>query len=197
MVEAVTTRTRLAPEKRKAIILDEAVRIIGEKGFSAFSVSQLARRSGVTDAGLLHHFGSKSELLVAVLRRSDALDEEAVSLALRSAGVDQVQDANVARAVLRQIVSRNAQQAELLRLRVMLRTEALMTDHPAHLFFVQREVATKEMFREMFANFADDPLSCARQVIASMQGLEIQWVRELQGFDLTAEWEKVAQKLLP
>ncbi|MFJ4038574.1 TetR/AcrR family transcriptional regulator [Microbacterium sp. NPDC090007] len=48
-------------------ILDVAVRVFNEQGYDATSVSDLARRLGLTKSALYHHFSSKEELLSVAL----------------------------------------------------------------------------------------------------------------------------------
>lgn len=53
---------RRDPEATREAILDAAQAVIVEKGFSAASTSEIARRAGVTKSLIHHHFGSKEEL---------------------------------------------------------------------------------------------------------------------------------------
>jgi AcrR family transcriptional regulator len=58
-----------AREVRREQIIDAAVELFGEHGFRGTSVAAVADQVGVTDAGVLYHFGTKDELLLAVLDR--------------------------------------------------------------------------------------------------------------------------------
>src|ERR1700741_3608955 len=60
-------RRRMDPELRRQQILDEAIRLIGQLGYQGFTVQELALRCSLTKGGLLHYFGSKEQLLVAIL----------------------------------------------------------------------------------------------------------------------------------
>jgi AcrR family transcriptional regulator len=57
--------------------LTAALGIIHERGLSSTSIQQIADAVGLTKAGLLHHFGSRDGLLIAVIERSDQLNGEA------------------------------------------------------------------------------------------------------------------------
>lgn len=59
-------KTRITREK----ILNAVVSLIKEGGFGAASSSQIARRAGVTWGAVQHHFGSKEDILEAVLALS-------------------------------------------------------------------------------------------------------------------------------
>ncbi len=57
-------------------IVDVAVRFIARNGARGTSLSDIATDAGVSQAGLLYHFGSKEALLNAVLDRHQAFTEE-------------------------------------------------------------------------------------------------------------------------
>ncbi|HEX7820580.1 MAG TPA: TetR/AcrR family transcriptional regulator [Sphingobium sp.] len=190
-------RTRMKKDERRAHIFKEAMGIIGEQGYHAFGLNQLAKRCGLTNAGILYYFGSKEGLLIALLQDRDRQDEQAVSTVLNRFRTREPVSLALCRATLHAIVARNAEQPELVRLYTMLRAEALTTDHPAHHFFRNRETATIEMFRQMVAGHVADAFSTARQIEALMNGLEAQWLRQDCRFNLVAEWDKAAALIIP
>ena len=59
-------KTRLAREK----ILNAVISLINEGGFGAASSSEIARRAGFTWGAVQHHFGSKEDILAAILDQS-------------------------------------------------------------------------------------------------------------------------------
>lgn len=54
-------------------ILTAALESVSENGYGATSLQQIADAVGMTKPGLLHHFGSRDGLLVAILDRHDEL----------------------------------------------------------------------------------------------------------------------------
>ncbi len=62
------TRIRRTPEESRRAILQAAEELLVEGGLDAVSVRAVAKRIGMTDAGVAHHFGSRQDLLVALLR---------------------------------------------------------------------------------------------------------------------------------
>ncbi len=65
-------------ETRRQIV-ETAARLIYEQGYAATGVSQILRASGTGSSSLYHYFGSKDELLIAVLDRYlERLDDEIV-----------------------------------------------------------------------------------------------------------------------
>ena len=59
-------KTRIAREK----ILNAVISLINEGGFGAASSSKISRRSGLTWGAVQHHFGSKEDILAAILDQS-------------------------------------------------------------------------------------------------------------------------------
>src|SRR5262245_22297516 len=58
-------RTRDPAEKR-ARVMDVARTLFAERGYAATTTADVARRAGVSEGILYHHFGSKEGLLAAV-----------------------------------------------------------------------------------------------------------------------------------
>jgi AcrR family transcriptional regulator len=194
---ASRTRVRLGREERRTEILEEAIRVIGERGFRGFSIRELAQRCAMTDAGLLHHFGTKIDLLLALLDERDRQDADAIAALL---GRDLDRAPATRGGVLRILIAlarRNAERPELVRLYAMLRIEALAPDHPAHAYFRARDEAARARFAELLAPIAGDARALARRVLAALDGLEAQWLQEGCGFDLPAEWQSMIEGLLP
>ncbi len=67
MVES-TTRTR-DPEAVRNSVLDAALELFARRGFADTSLRDISRQSGVSHPLILHHFGSKESLYVAVKQR--------------------------------------------------------------------------------------------------------------------------------
>lgn len=195
-----SAHTRQAVAERRRQILDEAQSLIGERGYHGFGLQELASRCGLTKAGLLHHFGSKEQLLIALLRARDA-ENEAEVVAL----LEQVDDAacnpvDMRRRLmlaLRTIVARNATLPELMRLQIALRAEAINPDHPAHAYFLARETAKRQVIAERVHPFCSEAQAVARRVLGIITGLEEQWLRESGNFDLQAECVRALELLVP
>jgi len=186
---------RLDPNTRRDLILGETLSIVAERGFNGFGIQELALRCGLTKPGLLHHFGSKDQLLIALMRDVDAKEEAALAAvhapAQQRADTPRAHRENYHQA-LRAAVERSLKQPELIRLRVMLRAESLNPAHPAHAYFNAREAETLTRLAKGAEPFSAHPESTARQVLALTEGLQGQWIRSGQGFDLLAEWDRAA-----
>ena len=59
---------REAPEKRRADLVQAAIRCLSEGGMAAFKMERIAAEAGVSLGLLPHYFKSKTELLAEVYR---------------------------------------------------------------------------------------------------------------------------------
>jgi len=66
---------RLVDVDRRAELLDSVVRYLAEHGLANVSLRPMAGELGVSVNALVHHFGSKDDLIVAALRRSETVQK--------------------------------------------------------------------------------------------------------------------------
>lgn len=182
-------------QDRRAAIINEAIHIIGEQGYHGFSLNDLARRCEISTAGLLHHFGSKDGLLIALLDERDRRDRIAIakSLNLRRG---QILTRHETLMVLRAIIGQNTKSPHLVKLYATLRVEALMDGHPAQQYFAERESETRSIIAQLVAHHTSNPDAAAREITGMIHGIEVQWLREGCSFDLVAACGAAADKLL-
>lgn len=195
-MEGKKPRQRLSAASRRAQILDEATRLIGERGYYGFGLRELGERCGIGNAGLLHHFGSKEGLLIALLQDRDVRDRHSLELALPDSNESRTCTLERLRELFRAAMVRNRSQPELIRLYAILQAEALNEDHPAFDYFRTRETAFLDQVAPLLEAHTPHPRSTARQLLALMLGLEQQWLRSSQQFDLVAEWDRAVPNLL-
>lgn len=190
-------RVRLSAEERRNQILEEATRIISFYGFRGFTVRQVAEACEVTEPSVIYHFKNKETLLVSVLVRRDENDMASLS---RNLGItEQELWANPVSFDLRELcqalVKGNVEQPELVRLYTVMQAESLNDDHPAHDFFQQREQWVINMFEraaehEGFIN----PQRTARIFLSEMDGMQIRWLRDIEGFNIVANWKEFSRR---
>ncbi|MFM6933714.1 MAG: TetR/AcrR family transcriptional regulator [Novosphingobium sp.] len=192
-------RTREAPEVRRARILDEAIRLIGERGYYGFTVQELAQRCGLTNPGLLHYYPSKLDLLLAALAemevRSIAVMEPIVAAAERELSGAHGREGVLA--VLRSIIVGGTTSREMVRFLAELQAESLSPSHPAFTWWQRREAGMRDLFTRLLHPFLTDPEHVARQVIALIDGLCLQWLRADGTMDIEAEWDRMLARMLP
>jgi AcrR family transcriptional regulator len=168
-------------EARREAILAEALALFAAKGFRGTSITELADRVGMTHPGLLYYFGTKQRLLLEVVRER----EHREASALLSTVADRPDE--IGRG-LRAIARFVADDAVRTRLYVVLGAENLDPDDPLHGFFVDRYARVREMVaaavRRSGAIVDADQL--AREIVATLMGLEIQWLMDPGAFDYLA-----------
>lgn len=69
MKEPKKTRSRLAPEVRKNLILDHAAEIIAAEGVSALSMERIGREASISKSLVYSYYPSMTELLKTLLKR--------------------------------------------------------------------------------------------------------------------------------
>ena len=78
------TRIRRTPAEARQLILQAAEQLLVEGGPRAVQVRAVAQRVAMTDAGIAHHFGSRDDLLLALLRHGGRKLRDAVQVATRT-----------------------------------------------------------------------------------------------------------------
>jgi len=195
-------RPRLPAAERRRQIVDVAAGLIADRGFWGVSMQDIADRCGLTVPGLLRHMESKVGLLIAVLEHRDVEDARSLRTHLGS-GEDELPDdwatAHPAGVDLRRLcaatMQRNATQPEMVRLFTVLAAESLEPTHPAHDYFAKRQQQAAAAYAALAERLTDRPELLARQLLAMMDGLQLQWLRNPEATDLVQEWETAAEAL--
>ncbi|MEV6555693.1 helix-turn-helix domain-containing protein [Nocardia sp. NPDC051756] len=168
--------------ERREQILDAALRTIAERGYLATSVAELAEAVGLSQGGLLHYFGSKEELFVAVLRKRDESDLATMR--------GTAPDAFVA------VVRRNAKVPGLIELFTHMQAAAADPRHPAHDYMLERYRLGTESFAQALrgmqraGTLSDqvDADAAATMFFALADGLQARWLID-PTIDMAAQLE--------
>lgn len=161
---------------RREDIIAAARAVYAEAGYHGSSLREIAKRAGITHAGLLYYFPTKEALLAAVLERRDAEDAERQHLGAPP-GLD----------VLRKLVAlaeHNVRHPGIVDLYVRLAAEAVGREHPAHAYFERHYREARDLTVRSFRALAErgelragvDPDLAALGFIALMDGLQVQWL---------------------
>ncbi|MDJ1114894.1 TetR/AcrR family transcriptional regulator [Microbacterium dauci] len=176
-------------DKRRTRIVETAVEVFGEQGYRGTSLREIARRVGISDAGLLHHFGSKVGLLAATIEARDEMDRVRRE-ADEAAGATFVD-------TMRDQVARNSHSPGLVALHVVLSAEATDPQHPAHESFRERYRQIRHQDDESFTRLQQegqlrtdlDPERVGQLVTAMMDGLQLQWLLDPDAVDMEGLFE--------
>jgi AcrR family transcriptional regulator len=169
---------------RREDIITAAIEVYGEAGFGGSSLREIAKRAGITHAGLLYYFPSREALLAAVLERRDADDAEREQLA-EPPGLDALRR-------FLALAAHNVQHRPIVDLYARLAAEAVAPGHPAHDYFERHYDQARSYARASFRVLAErgelraevDPDEAAVVFIALMDGLQVQWLTTPDSVDL-------------
>lgn len=150
----------------------------------------------MTQPGLLHHFASKDELLLAVVEDRDAVTTVRMQEVEARTGIH-------LREGLLQLAQVNKTDPVEQQLLTILSAEAIPTDHPLHEYFVSRYSDYREdlaatLRRAQEENSIRDDVDAdatAREIIATCDGLRLQWLLDPQRVDLEAAFLAYGDRL--
>ena len=184
--------------ERRDAILAAANEVFATRGFRGASLATIAKRVGMSEPGLLHHFASKEELLLELLKLRDQHDDERIAQA-RAAHAHALD-------VLLELCRQNEERPGIVRLFTILAAESVDDDHPAHDWFLaryreRRRVLAERLGRRAARGHASTPTSTPRwsrpQILAMFDGLQIQWLLDPDGVDMVAVFEDFLARLRP
>jgi len=161
--------------ERRTAILEAATDVFGARGYNSGSLVEIAEQVGMTHAGVLHHFGSKEQLLLAVLAHRDEADLERFDAHENPVGA----------AFLDHLVHTayySTERASTIRSYAVLSAESVTGDHPAQDFFRDRYDGLRGRVASdlglAVGGAADDPrvVAAASAIVAVTDGLHVQWL---------------------
>jgi AcrR family transcriptional regulator len=172
---------------RRQEILDAALEVFARSGYHSGSLREIAKRVGLTPAGLLHHFSSKEDLFTEVLLERDARVRDAAGDVSEERLFEQT----------RNVVAYNQTARGLTSLYTVISAEATDPDHPAHDHFVERYAAVtaqslvilEEARRDGFIRPDVDVRQAALLIPAVMDGLQQQWLLD-PSVDMVAAFDE-------
>ena len=172
-----TTRTRPATRQKRTEILKAAVDIFGTKGSVNGTLADVAEQVGMTHAGILHHFGSKQNLLLEMLAYRDQADVQDLDEKHIPGGPELflhlVRTAFV-----------NAQRPGIVQAYTVLSAESITDEHPARAYFEERYTTLRREITEAFGELCGQEgvtdsgtvAAASAAILAVMDGLQLQWL---------------------
>ncbi|MDZ8171662.1 TetR/AcrR family transcriptional regulator [Microbacterium xanthum] len=172
-------KTRPHGDERRRSVLAVATDLFSQRGYNAVSIADVAKESGLSQAGLLHHFPTKRALLLAVLQERDRASEGP-----GPHGADFLQ-------AFAEALRHNDANPQLVQLFALLSAESISEGHPAHDWFVERyDLLVSDVTTEVASIVDPDKLpegihaeTLARWVIALADGLRTQALLSPGAFD--------------
>ena len=185
--QAMTVNSReAAGDERRARIVAAALDVFAERGYKGASLAQIGERAGITQQAVLYHFRSKDQLLVAALEERDRQDRQWWVETVDSAA----QDLDFLE-LCQRLVEHNSQRLERVRLFTVLAADSVIDGHPAQAFFRDRYARMREQLAGQLAALYErmgrrGPSVAV--VIAVLDGLQLQWLLDPEGFDMVGEF---------
>jgi len=157
----------------------------GAKGYYNGSLAEVAQQVGITRAGVLHHFGSKDQLLLEVLEYRDRADVEHLEGQQPPTGLD----------LFRHLIATaraNMERPGIVQTYTVLSAESVTDAHPGQAWFRARYQGLRTLLVESLEQLcgpdrqpADPTIEAAAEaIIAVMDGLQIQWLLDPDAVDL-------------
>ncbi|MBW9093287.1 TetR/AcrR family transcriptional regulator [Microbacterium jejuense] len=178
-------RSRPETLARRRDILDAAVEIFGSKGFAGGTLQEIADQVGMTHAGILHHFGSKDQLLIEVLQHRDDTD-------VADLEGQHIPDGMPLFRHLVRTAFVNAHRAGIVQAYAVLSAESVTDDHPGRAFFEKRYRTLRAEVAHAFEvvcaeRGVTEPATvgvASASILAVMDGLQVQWLLDPSAVDL-------------
>jgi AcrR family transcriptional regulator len=186
--------TRAGRPARVAVadIVDVAIELFGSRGLRGTSIAAVAERAGLTDAGLLHHFRSKADLIDAVVVRSAQLQTDRMRDYVAPGGLEAIRRMAAWGEVMEET-------PELVAVQIVLSTDAILDGSTVRQALERRNASVVALARglidEGIARGEIRPDADAeweaRSLISFLDGIRLQWLysgRELPIAALTRRY---------
>ncbi|QND45012.1 TetR/AcrR family transcriptional regulator (plasmid) [Rhizobium lusitanum] len=182
--EGVRRRNSAKGASRREAILAAAMHRFSREGYQSAAIADVAKDVGLSLPGLLHHFPTKVDLLLAILDKRDLESTAAID-------IDQATWRTFLLGLI-QVAKYNTGIPEVVRAFAILNAESLTQNHPAKAWFgiraqqLQANIAAKLQAGVLQGDVKRD-VDCsaiATEVIAMMDGLQMLWLREPTSFDM-------------
>jgi len=167
---------RKGTAERRAEILRAASATFGAKGYKNGSLADVAEQVGITHAGVLHHFGTKEQLLIEVLEYRDLED-------VRELEGQHIPDGIELFRHLMRTARMNVDRRGIVQGYTVLTAESVTEDHPARDWVTQRFTVLRGEIADAIQEVAgsapverDQALRAASAIIGVMDGLQVQWL---------------------
>lgn len=197
-----STPEKSAPRRRSARgeaarerILHAAVEAFAKDGYQGCSLARIASDVGLSQAGLLHHFPTKEDLLAAVLDERDRLDTRRF-LADGAEGIEIL-------SALEKLVEYNTYLTGMVQSFTVLAGESTADLHPARDWFQSRYDNVRAMVADELWKGIDrgeihpdtDCTAIAAEIVATIDGLQLQWLLDPKKIDMPELFRNYTSRL--
>ena len=183
--EGLGSHMRPATQRKHAEILEAAMDVFGSKGSTNGTLADIAEQAGMTHAGVLHHFGSKQNLLLEVLSHRDQTDVAELADKHIPGGPELFLH-------LVRTAFANARRPGIVQVYTVLSGESVTDGHPGRPYFEDRyrvlrgDVATAfgELCAQEGVTSTETVDAASAAILAVMDGLQLQWLLDPTAIEL-------------
>ena len=169
-------------KQRRESIVNAAYEVFAARGYRGGSLQDVADKVGMSQTSLLHHFPSKSELLLAVLHWRDSITGDGKHRDPAESLVD---------AVIRQ-ARFNETVPGVIELYTVLCAESITDNHPGRHYFTERFESLRSNYLQAFSALAKegrlrpgvDPERAAATLVGLWDGIQTQWLMAPESVDM-------------
>lgn len=187
---------RRGVERRQALI-EAAIELWSATGWRGTGIAAVAKRAGVTDAGLLHHFGTKENFLLEVIAEVDRREVARAKSWGPPQGLEFLRR-------LPEMARSSEEQPGLWKLHLTLQAENLDPDGPAHHYYRQRHSYLRHQWSKAIRVGQErgeidpdaDPDLVAVQVLAFLLGMGFHTEHGPKEIDATTVVEDFARRMI-
>jgi AcrR family transcriptional regulator len=192
-----TRRLQPRGRARREAILAAAVRLFSQRGFRGTGITGLAREVGITHVGLLHHFGTKQQLLLDVVAQRDQAQAELIAHLRGLRGLQAL------RAV--RLMGEDSVDDELhVRLFIVLIAENLQPDDPLNAYFRARYARVRQFVANAILTGQNDgdiradanPEAIGAEVMSFVAGTNLHWLLDPDAVDVLATLDAYLNRLI-
>ena len=174
--------------------------LFAKGGSRGTSLAAIAQKIGVTVPAITHHFGTKHNLFVEVVGITDQIDETRLTPSEARNGLEQLSGMRAWAGLL----TSDPGLANLTRLSLVMRTEAMDVDYPAHDHFVERDRYLRgRTIQVIEAGQRDgsirpdvDPFTSAVEILTFVQGAVRQWLLDPESIDLVGVFDQYFDRIM-
>jgi AcrR family transcriptional regulator len=157
-------------------IVAAATDLFAARGFTATTIAAIAARVGLTDAGVLHHFPTKTALIEAALERDLHLQLSRMRELLAPGGLDAIKRMAAWGSTIEE-------SPELVSLQIAMSAEGIRAESPIHDYVLRRYANLHELIVGLIHQGIDrgdirpdvDAEWEASALIAYLDGIRLQW----------------------
>jgi AcrR family transcriptional regulator len=172
-------------------IVEAAIEMFGARGLKGTSIAAIAKRVGVTDAGVLHYFPTKAALIDAALEHGAEIQTGRMQELLAPGGLEAIRRMRAWGSVV-------TETPEFTSFQVWMSTEAISDDSAIRDYVLRRYANLHELIVGLIRQGIDrgeirkdvDADWEASALVAFLDGIRLQWFYSRRTLDLETSVER-------